>query len=326
MGLGDWLSNVLGTNSQVSVGPQQALNQWNFTPETGQGLTGFRSADAGQQQLASQLQQQAAGGGPNPAASMLQAAQDQAAAQAMNVYSNNRAINPALAARQASMLQAQQAGQAANQAATLRAQQQLNTQGQLAQVQGNRAQQNLGLYGAAQQGNAQQNSAINSANAINAGIAAGNQQQAGNIVGGIMNGVGAAAGLAHANGGMIQPLAAGGAVQPPMNAFSAAGKGMMTSAPASGPQSNVGRFLAMAGQPTPYSSGGSVGSKLKSGGAVPGKAKVSGDSLRNDSVPAMLSPGEIVIPRSVIQSKDAPEKARAFVAAILARQSLGRKK
>lgn len=37
------------------------------------------------------------------------------------------------------------------------------------------------------------------------------------------------------------------------------------------------------------------------GGVVPGKAKVKGDDERNDTVPAMLSPGEIVIPRTVVQ-------------------------
>lgn len=64
----------------------------------------------------------------------------------------------------------------------------------------------------------------------------------------------------------------------------------------------------------------SVGQKLKSGGNVPGKAKVSGDSLKNDTVNAKLSPGEIVIPRSIINGKDPVKNAAAFVASILARQ------
>ncbi len=46
------------------------------------------------------------------------------------------------------------------------------------------------------------------------------------------------------------------------------------------------------------------------GAYVPGKAKVAGDSPKNDTVPAMLSPGEIVIPRS--KAKDA-DKAKAFI-------------
>ena len=36
------------------------------------------------------------------------------------------------------------------------------------------------------------------------------------------------------------------------------------------------------------------------GGVVPGMASVAGDSLKNDKVPAMLSPGELVIPRSAV--------------------------
>ena len=38
---------------------------------------------------------------------------------------------------------------------------------------------------------------------------------------------------------------------------------------------------------------------MKLGGHVGGEAKVEGDSEENDTVPAMLSPGELVIPRSV---------------------------
>lgn len=52
------------------------------------------------------------------------------------------------------------------------------------------------------------------------------------------------------------------------------------------------------------------------GAMVPGKAAVSGDSPKNDTVPAMLSPGEVVIPRSIAQAEDAPEKAAEFVRAI----------
>ncbi len=49
------------------------------------------------------------------------------------------------------------------------------------------------------------------------------------------------------------------------------------------------------------------------GGHVPGKAKVSGDSLKNDTVPTMLSPGEMVIPRSVMNEEDPAEAAKQFV-------------
>lgn len=59
------------------------------------------------------------------------------------------------------------------------------------------------------------------------------------------------------------------------------------------------------------------------GKPVPGKAPVKGNSLANDKVPAMLSPKEIVIPRSITMADNAPEKAAAFVAAILAKHGQG---
>lgn len=43
--------------------------------------------------------------------------------------------------------------------------------------------------------------------------------------------------------------------------------------------------------------------EFKQGGQVPGHANVQGDSPRNDTVHAMLSPGEIVVPRSLADSK-----------------------
>lgn len=55
---------------------------------------------------------------------------------------------------------------------------------------------------------------------------------------------------------------------------------------------------------------------LSRGGRVPGEPETFGDSEENDTVPAWLSPGEIVIPRSVAQSPDAPSEAAAFVAAV----------
>ncbi len=52
---------------------------------------------------------------------------------------------------------------------------------------------------------------------------------------------------------------------------------------------------------------------MLAGGGVPGKAEVNGNSLQNDKVPAMLSPGEIVLPRSVTQHPDMEKKAVEFL-------------
>ena len=50
--------------------------------------------------------------------------------------------------------------------------------------------------------------------------------------------------------------------------------------------------------------------KFEAGGHVPGKAPVDGNSLKNDVVDAKLSPGEVVLPRTI--SHD-PKKAKKFV-------------
>jgi hypothetical protein len=52
------------------------------------------------------------------------------------------------------------------------------------------------------------------------------------------------------------------------------------------------------------------------GGRINGRSLVPGDHPANDVVPAMLSPGEIVLPRSIAQAEDAPEKAASFVRAL----------
>lgn len=55
------------------------------------------------------------------------------------------------------------------------------------------------------------------------------------------------------------------------------------------------------------------------GGKVPGQAKVQGDSYANDTVPTMLSPGELVIPRTVMNAKDPVKAGSDFIAQELAK-------
>ena len=61
------------------------------------------------------------------------------------------------------------------------------------------------------------------------------------------------------------------------------------------------------------------GLNMDVGGQVPGRAKVAGNSLKNDTVPAMLSAGEVVLPRTI--SHD-PEAAAEFVRHINARKKM----
>lgn len=65
---------------------------------------------------------------------------------------------------------------------------------------------------------------------------------------------------------------------------------------------------------------------LEEGKTIPGKPKVAGakNSYANDTVPATLDEGGIVLPRSVTMAKDAPEKAKAFVHAIMKKNKQGK--
>lgn len=59
-----------------------------------------------------------------------------------------------------------------------------------------------------------------------------------------------------------------------------------------------------------------AGLGLSDGGPVPGRPQVFGDDSANDTVPAMLSPGEIVLPRSVTHAENPEAAAAAFVQAV----------
>lgn len=65
--------------------------------------------------------------------------------------------------------------------------------------------------------------------------------------------------------------------------------------------------------PTGMASGGKVPMNMKAGGPVPGMPKVQGDSPMNDTVDAKLSPGEIVLPRSVTQPQPDPNRVLQFL-------------
>lgn len=57
------------------------------------------------------------------------------------------------------------------------------------------------------------------------------------------------------------------------------------------------------------------GGSPQDGQMVPGQAKVAGDSPTNDTVPMNLDEGAVVVPRSVTQSLD-PQRVAAFMAAV----------
>ncbi len=70
---------------------------------------------------------------------------------------------------------------------------------------------------------------------------------------------------------------------------------------------------------------GSRGGLANQGGHVDAKspdqkATKSGNSYSNDKVPTLLSEGEVVIPRSVMQGKDPARGAADFVAKVMAKR------
>jgi len=282
------------SGTQGSLAQQQALLQ----------ALGQQGGIQNQQQVYQQLQDIAAGKVGNVAQAQLQQATGANVANQAALMAGQRGAgaNVGLMARQAAQQGAQTQQQAAGQAAALQAQQQLGAiqgAGNLATTQ---VGQQLGAQNAATQAQLQQQQTLQGANTAysqqQAEMAKGVMGMAGSAIGGLAQGAGAAlVGAAH--GGEIEPnFADGGMVQPRPSII----------------QSYIQKMNPM------MAKGGDVGESLKSGGNVPGDASVQGDSLKNDTVHAMLSPGEIVIPRSVAQSSDPVDGAAKFVAALQAKK------
>lgn len=279
-----------------------------------------------------QLQGIANGTGPNPAQAMLnqQTGANIANQAALMAGQRGAAANPALmarlAAQQGANLQQQAVGQGAalqaNQQlaainnmgnmATQQAQNQMNAQNQLANTalnsQGNILQA-IGNRNQAAVGN------VSQANQTNAGIAQGNAAQQGKLVQGIASGIGSAmTGVPMAQGGEIksnQPMSR--IAQYFNNPVKMAEGGQVPALVSPGEKYIAPEDLAKV-------KGGA--SPLTVGKTIPGVAKVQGDSYANDTVPAMLKEGGIIIPRSIVHGKDPAKKSAEFVAAILNKQHI----
>lgn len=125
----------------------------------------------------------------------------------------------------------------------------------------------------------------------------------GNALGGWLGGLGAAGSLGSADAATGYLPQAGGNILPEAGA-GGVGDILTTGATA----------VAANGGVIPDRKALSLAQALMArGGPVPGHAKVAGNSLKNDVVPAVLSPGEVVLPRSVTQAPDAAAKAAEFV-------------
>lgn len=268
-----------------------------------QGIQNQSNVFQQQQALANQLQGVAAGTGPNPAQAALNQATGQniAAQAALMAGQRGAGSNVGLLARQAAQQGAGIQQQAAGQGATMQAQQQLAAMQALQQQQQAMAglsstqvgQQQAALQGYNQFAQGQQGnllSALGGYNQAQVG-ATGSANSANAQIAGI-NAQNQAS-LLRGLGAAVVGKAEGGLIEP----------------------KPVGNYYS--DYFNNYSVGGAV--------MVPGKPQVAGDSVKNDVVPAMLSPGEVVIPKSVMESKDPARMAAKFVEAIVARQGLKKK-
>lgn len=274
--------------------------------------------------LAQQLQAQARGEGPSLAQMQLAQATDRSLQQALGAARSGLGSNPALAARTAALQASGTMGNAAAQSAMLRLQEQQDAQRELAGL----SQQARGV------------DIDTSYQRAGLGMDAARIQ--GTLLGGAAQAGAGIAGDAFQNRFSRETNAMADAEarkerrerERTKYQDALAKMGADTASTAIG-----GMFYKGGLVPTPkgYACGGKV--KMANGGMVPpvvgsrtssiptGKAKdrpvndrqvklKEGDHPENDIVPAMLSPGEIVIPRS--KAKD-PKKAAAFAAAIAKR-------
>lgn len=272
------------------------------------------------QALVGQLQAQSNGSAPSLANAQLKQNMDRNLSQSMATAASQRGGNPALAARQ---VLEQQAGQG----------QQLAQQGTINGLQErNQAQQLLGNQLTAAQGQADNQANSNIQQGFNqedqskhlmgnyesqrfaADTARQNaiHSQQGNILGSVLGAAGTIAGGAF--GGPIGS-SLGGVLGSKLGGMFSGGGG---DTPGQG-QAATSTGGGQKASPQMFSKGGMV--SMADGGQVDGKAEVAGDSPENDKVPAMLSPGEVVVPRSVTSA--GPDASTAFVQAILKSHKAG---
>lgn len=314
-GFGQNVSQSFTPQNQFQATPWQVPQQ-DFSEAIKQSQAGLNNNINNQNVLGSALLAQSQGQGPNPALAMLNNQTNQNIKQNAGMLASQKGINPALAQRLASQNAANMNQQATGQGAVLGAQQQLAAQQGLGSLYGQVGGQQLNNQQILQNSLANQNQANVQQNlgvqGLNANAAAGNAAANQHTMSGLLGGTGSAGqmgAMMAAHGGMVPGYADGGEVlnYDPNNIFA-----------------QQLSQISQQSQTQPAQSGGGVmgtiqsmmksGSGMSKGGSVAGKAKVKGDSLKNDKVPAMLSPGEIVVPRS---KADDVEKATAFVAQLI---------
>lgn len=252
-----------------------------------------------QQDLAGALAARARGEGTSIAEMQLQNTLAQNQRAAAGQLAGVRGLNPAMAQRLLLNQQAALAGQAAGQGAMLRAQEQLAAQQalgqQLASMRGAAGQ----MYGqAGQLGLGQEKLGVETEEARKQrelAIAEANQRSEQ-----IRQQTQIAANKAYAEDNGLMGDIGSGLIE--------AGKAAAS--------------VATAGKGGGYD-GGMMPRDLKplAHGGKPEGHLAKMDNVKNDTIPAMLSPGEMVIPRSIMHSANPPKAAAKFVKAIMEKKS-----
>lgn len=194
---------------------QPNIDQQNFGPQIAQTQGQQAQVYQEQQNLASQLLANSNGYGPNPAQTQLAQTTGQNTANQAALMNSSRgaSANPALMARQAAMVGANNQQTAVGQAATLGAQQQIAARQALQQQQAQMSNQALQGQSIAQGAQAAQNTALTQGSLgtqnINASTANTNAQQSSGLIGGIIGGISSM----FAKGGEVKRMADGGIAQ-----------------------------------------------------------------------------------------------------------------
>ncbi len=332
-GLAGAVGNVLGTSNSFQANPGTNTAQLQGAYDSATGAVnnannlagtlapGVNQGAASQAGLTQQLRDQSMGIGPNPAQSRLNENTGQNIAQQAALAASTRGAgsNPGLTALTAGNVGSNIQQNSVGQAATLQAQQQLAAQAQLQNLAGTQVGQGINSVGMQNQANQGEQSILqganDSANKINAQVSQGNQDQSGDLLGGIGSALGGIGGfLVGGPAGAAAGSSIGGSLfaeggQVPEHLIHMASiyhpHHLQKKAPAQSAPTNVGE-------------------KLKAGGKVPGKPKVNHNAYKNDIVSAKLSPGEVVIPLDVINDKGKLGQMARFIAANIERKRSGR--
>lgn len=321
--IGAYGGSLLGMTQDQYQAQTPNISTQNFQPAISLSQNEQQNTYANQNNLANQLMQQSQGGGPGAQVIAAQTGQNIANQGALMASQRGASSNPALIARQAA-----QAGETAQQQGlNATSNMALQSQGALANVYGQQGSEALQGEGVEQGAEAAQNTAINQgmlgAENINSNVSAQNSKNTNGLIGGLLGGGGSALGSILYKGGEVKKMDDGGPVGEEQSIAQLGGgvnvpplEDAFKDDDSSGKSSGGGGAGAIAGLAALLAKGGSVpySTALLKGGSVPGKASVRGDSKKNDTQPTLLSPGEEVLPRSITMAKNAPEKAKEFVA------------